>query len=741
MIACLRGEYTGEYKDPTAIIKTLRHHNCPSAVIDDVQRVLCIGAPASFNAVSSFENFKSYLDYGNHSSATSKPDIIEACITKEINLAYTIPLPSWLAVFVPNIHLSPLGLLERTGKKPRLIVDHSFEPVSISLSNPTPTHPSISVNRLHWVTTELPLAYGSTMMLHLIRIYNLRITYPNEIIYLFDDDISSAFRHVRYNPFVAGAFSYIANNTLLIPTSQTFGSNSSPSNYECLAQARACLSTSFSNPSHAHLLSKHKAYLDMVTWGHTKDIDPRCISTICIADNLNRGVLRDDGTPTNTKHYAYVDDTLYADIRKCLPQAQAASCEGCFTVFGELMPDIRPSPLSEEKFRATRCSPIRQQLGLIINTNTMCICIPEAKLAILADIISKRFHPHRNSITILEGAELLGNLDHLGSVIPWFRHVYSNIRASFNTCIRAVNKQIEQSEDYITALSQLDSYSGFELKNYLRFIARWKARTIYHHEGSSPTIFLTKDFKNDINLIRTLVEDRDLWITPIPHIIPRVHPYTAYCDSCMYGAGGFSTELGFFWHIYWPQHALPLDDQSSNRTTHINMLEYLAITITYAIAQRILRHNPTLASDTYPTILINSDNTTACRWATNTVASSSSITKHVARMACALQINARLGLHVQYIEGGLNIVADALSRLPVLTPFCSTNFELQLNAVLHAHPCLQNCSAYQLPPNLLSLITALLSPTAEELTLQWRRQGRQVIPVLPSISSGSSLLD
>jgi len=119
---------------------------------------------------------------------------------------------------------------------------------------------------MHWVTDELDLEYGSVFRRHLTRLYNLRITYPRETIYLFDDDISSAFRHVKYNPFVAGAFSFIAKDTLLLPTAQTFGSNTSPANYEPLAKARAWLSTVYySTPSHSHLLNKYKDILDTMT--------------------------------------------------------------------------------------------------------------------------------------------------------------------------------------------------------------------------------------------------------------------------------------------------------------------------------------------------------------------------------------------------------------------------------------------------------------------------------------------
>jgi len=143
-------------------------------------------------------------------------------------------------------------------------------------------------------------------------------------------------------------------------------------------------------------------------------------------------------------------------------------------------------------------------------------------------------------------------------------------------------------------------------------------------------------FQKDLALLRSLTSRQWLWVTPIPHIIPRTPSFVTQ-DSIL--------------------DAL-LGDQ-----THINILEYLAILITYAITQRYLRDNPALVPDSFPTILIHSDNTTAVSWAHTTISSSDPVAKHVARFACLLQVNARLGLKVAYIEGDNNGVSDTLSRL------------------------------------------------------------------------------
>ena len=40
---------------------------------------------------------------------------------------------------------------------------------------------------------------------------------------------------------------------------------------------------------------------------------------------------------------------------------------------------------------------------------------------------------------------------------------------------------------------------------------------------------------------------------PIAHIIPHTPTETAFGDSCLEGAGGYSIKLGFWWHINFPK--------------------------------------------------------------------------------------------------------------------------------------------------------------------------------------------
>ena len=536
VISCLRGEFTGDYRDPTAIIHILQEHACPEYIINDIHRVYTIGAPAQFKYSSSTSNLVPFIQYGNHSSADKYPDLVMQTITKELDRSYAIGLPQWAIPFIVHLHLSPLGLLVKEGKEPRLIIDHSFEP----------TIQTVCVNRMHRISTEIAIEYGTALLRHLTRIANLRISYPSTPIYLFDTDVTGAFRHVKYNLFIASAFSYATNGLVIIPTAQDFGSTTSPSNYEPLALGHAWLSQAYSSSNHSHLLSKHAEYLDMIQFQHTEGSSLASL----IPDPLNNGVLV-LGMPINTPHIPFVDDNLMADTLPRIPQAIVGNIESCFQHFGTRNDTIRPCPLSLKKLRQAPCSPIRTQLGVSIDTNALTVGLPVEKHLKLQQLMSA-FHLHRKTCSILDGAQLLGFLEHIGTYLPWFRHLYGNIRESFNDALRKSSKNIEHTDAYISCLHSIKHLEGTDLQYHMKYLAKMKAKAIYTIGGHHPNVRITTDFRQDLNLILALASDITLWTTPIPHIIPRTPNYTAFCDSCSYGAGGYCSQSGFMWHFFWP---------------------------------------------------------------------------------------------------------------------------------------------------------------------------------------------
>ena len=192
---------------------------------NDIKRVLIYGSPDKFNGYSTNTNFWEYKLYGNHTSVTQHVENTLAIINKEERNKFLLAFPNWLVRFIPHLHITPIAIVIIPGKKDRLIFHASFQ-----------MHKqSIYVNQWTHKSNEPPLVFSKALTNHLRRIYNLRITYFHQEIYLWDDDISSAFRWVKLNPDIVTAFAFTVGNYLFCSTGQTFGRNISPSNWEVLA--------------------------------------------------------------------------------------------------------------------------------------------------------------------------------------------------------------------------------------------------------------------------------------------------------------------------------------------------------------------------------------------------------------------------------------------------------------------------------------------------------------------------
>ena len=315
----------------------------PPDICANVDKLLRNGAPHRMYGHSSKRNFEIFKKYGNHSSILLKSEKILKVMNKEHKHQYAIALPCWIARFVPNLHLTPQGLVIKEGKNDRLIFDASFKP----------TYDSFNINMSTDPTTAPPIEYGSKFFLHLCRIWNLRISYPDQDIYLWDDDVAGAFRQGKYNPEIASAFSFIISSTLWLPCGMVFGGNTSQQCYEPLANAREHLAKCFSSPKFEHLIKKHWDILLHVQFdSENSRKQPRVPAHKC---EKFQGV-QPNGHRENTPHHIFVDDNHMADIRQFIYQAMAASIEALYRIFGYPDESIRRTPLSMDKYYHATCS-------------------------------------------------------------------------------------------------------------------------------------------------------------------------------------------------------------------------------------------------------------------------------------------------------------------------------------------------------------------------------------------------
>ena len=92
-----------------------------------------------------------------------------------------------------------------------------------------------------WIdkTTKGQVYFPGSFIQILTSIWNMRITYPNEPIYIGEDDVKNAFRLIKTNPAVVGMHGFVGCNLLAFATGMTFGDCYSPQNFEPIAVARS----------------------------------------------------------------------------------------------------------------------------------------------------------------------------------------------------------------------------------------------------------------------------------------------------------------------------------------------------------------------------------------------------------------------------------------------------------------------------------------------------------------------
>jgi len=108
--------YTNDHIDPFVVAARLKKI-APRHFISYYLRSLLFGATSKMHDRSSAKNFRDYRLCGNHASITSRPELVQKVINKEERNNFIIPLPSWLAQFIPNLHLFPEGIIIKEGKK------------------------------------------------------------------------------------------------------------------------------------------------------------------------------------------------------------------------------------------------------------------------------------------------------------------------------------------------------------------------------------------------------------------------------------------------------------------------------------------------------------------------------------------------------------------------------------------------------------------------------------------------
>ena len=198
-------------------------------------------------------------------------------MSKEDRNQHIIPRPCWLARFIKHLHVTPQGLLIKKDKNDGLIWDGFF----------IPHWAAIYINIILSHASEPDIIYGSIFINYLQYLWNCRTTYPTVDIMLIDDDAKGAFRHCKYHPEVASAFSFIINELLFISLGGTFGSIVTPSSFEPITRARTHLAYHLSH--RRDLLQKYKHIIDKVSFSAPQTTET--IFTKASPCSINKGLI------------------------------------------------------------------------------------------------------------------------------------------------------------------------------------------------------------------------------------------------------------------------------------------------------------------------------------------------------------------------------------------------------------------------------------------------------------------
>ena len=212
--------------------------------------------------------------------------------------------------------------------------------------------------------------------------------------------------------------------------------------------------------------------------------------------------------------------------------------------------------------------------------------------------------------------------------------------------------------------------------------------------------------KDELRLIKLALEsDRITKQCPIAHLIPRTPDSEAWGDSSLDAAGGFSTDMGFWWYLEWPQNIRArtlqhITSSTSGPLIDINCLEYATILINFGPCTHFwcAANNRETKGITYPTCLLWADNTTAEAW-TQKGCKKSPVGRSLGRLQCTLMLNNPMGIATGHISTHDNVIADRISRHKL-----ETNTLLHFNQLIQEFPLLTTCQRFHPSPMLLSAI-------------------------------------
>lgn len=728
LIYWLEGPHLAIHRNVPDIIQKLRPSVDPE-VLQELKRIFTFGSPAKCSGTSSYENFLGFLRYGNHASAANNEQELLKVFQKDVRRGFAVALDERSIPFIQDLHVTPLGIvdLDNPWKPSRPVFDSSFHP-----------HPwSMAINDWCNKSNEPQVQFPGSFERLLTWIWNLRITYPRQRILVGDNDITGAFRLIKYNPYVVSMHGYVVSNYLGLATGQTFGDNVSPGNFEIPAIARQ---------QHAAYLWKHqpqyalqKAHSLVGTMQHLPEATPSESSTMAQAnpDSRNPGALAPDGTRLPPPFPHQVDDCMFADTVDHIVLTSSASIAALLDIFGEKHP-CQEHVLSMEKLRL-EYTETREVVGQFVNTHTMTVSMTERRRGKILSFLQSEGWLQPKKATIQEIASLYGLLDNASHYFQWGRAQLLTLRSLLRDCIIHAYRAAQASHRIHQRIEDINRVLPRELKERLNSLScRVIAEFVWRHRRR---VTIDRSCRAGIRIIHDYLHKGLPWTKPFGHIVRRDPAICIHTDASTEGIATYIPSARVFC-------ILPLSEglwKRISRSTknpdaiHINILEFIGIILGFIIAQDLISQSPDLYPPT-PIAHVECDNTSAIAWSKR-MSSSSIRGQNLLRLFAEFTLHSPVGLSATHIPGVDNHMADFLSRpCDLYSPKLS--FPWQRDVFSHIQEACRKQSDLAswtlfLPSHeLLFSLCSRLSSTAKWERPQKPRTNGQFVPCA-SILSGS----
>jgi len=505
---------------------------------------------------------------------------------------------------LPNLRISPLGVVPQRDRRPRTIADYTYSGVNAD------TVP---------LTDHLPLQFGCALLRILRRIVQSNPAYGP--VYLIKLDLADGFYRIHLAPqnipLLGVAFPTLAGTPQLVafPLALPMGWTSSPPFFCAATETIAditniALATMVTWPPHrlepmAELLpipvtppaTSHQLLGISTGKKHTGTPGPLAWSDVFVDDHLALA----QGT---IEHRQHVRRTLLHSIDRIFRPLAASDSPS------------RQEPVSLKKLAAGdgQWSTTKTILGWVIDTVAMTITLPPHRAARLHAIL-EMIPRHRSRIAVRQWHQLLGELRSMMMALPGSRGLFSTLQEAF---------------------------SHREKHNRLRLNTA------------------THDFLDDF---RWLAQDLTGRPTRIQELVPQPPTYIGSCDASGQGMGGVwfppnRHATALLWRAPFPLAVQRDLVSASNLTGKITNsdLELLG-----AIAhQDILTGQTQVAEMTHA--LFN-DNLAAIHWLRRGSVTTTAAAAYLLRLQALHRRHHRYNATYDYLPGKLNTMADDCSRL------------------------------------------------------------------------------